>query len=146
MEFEKVVEILWTGGYDSTFRVVQLSHYPIKIKPYYLSDNRKSESYELNAIEKITELLKRKDDTKCQFLPLTIVSMSERIDGEHITQSYNKLLEKEFFGSQYDWLGRFAQEHKGIELSIHKDDKAMNIISQFGGGGAMGAEMPAPYC
>ena len=43
------VEIFWTGGYDSTFRVVQLSRMDVVIRPYYLSDNRIAESYEISA-------------------------------------------------------------------------------------------------
>ena len=35
-------------------------------------------------------------------------------------------------GSQYEWLGVFALEHKGIEISIHKDDKAIELISKHG--------------
>lgn len=39
---------------------------------------------------------------------------------------------KDYFGTQYDWLGRFAAAHKGIELSIHKDDKAIQLINKYG--------------
>ena len=34
---------LWTGGYDSSFRMVQLSKSNVMIQPYYLSDKRKCE-------------------------------------------------------------------------------------------------------
>ncbi len=74
-------EIFWTGGFDSTLRVVQLSRYPICIQPVYCtgvaSDIRKSEFYELRAIKQITELLRKKPETKAKILPLKIVSSSE---------------------------------------------------------------------
>ena len=53
----KIVEIFWTGGFDSTFRIVQLSRCNVTIQPYYISDNRKSEKNELKAIEQITNIL-----------------------------------------------------------------------------------------
>lgn len=127
-----VVEILWTGGYDSSFRIVQLSRLDIDIQPYYLSDNRKSEQNELKAILDITDALQKHPQTKCIFRPLIIVSMSQRIEDEKITQTYNRLLQTDFFGSQYDWLARFSKIHKGIELSIHQDDKAIILINKYG--------------
>ncbi len=70
-------EIFWTGGFDSTFRVVQLSRYPISIQPVYCTgvatDIRKSERYELRAIKQITQLLREKKETKAEILPLKVV-------------------------------------------------------------------------
>jgi len=57
---KKVIELLWSGGFDSSFRVTQLSMLPVIIQPYYLSDFRLSENMELNAIEEISKLLKQK--------------------------------------------------------------------------------------
>ena len=127
-----VVEILWTGGFDSTFRVVQLSKFEIEIQPYYLSDNRQSEKNELQAITDITELLKKHPNTRCDFRPLIYVSMASRVEDKKITDTYRRMLQKDFFGSQYDWLARFAKNHKGIELSIHQDDKAILLIKKYG--------------
>ena len=74
----KTYEIFWTGGFDSTFRVVQLSRYPIRIQPVYCTgiaaDMRKSEFYELRAIKQISALLRTKPETKAEILPLKIVS------------------------------------------------------------------------
>lgn len=85
-------EIFWTGGFDSTFRVVQLSRFPIRIQPVYCtgiaSDMKKSEYYELNAVKQITALLRTKPETKAEILPLKIVSTkkNERAekDPDHI--------------------------------------------------------------
>lgn len=132
MKRRKIVEIFWTGGYDSTFRIVELSRKKIDIQPYYISDNRQSEKEELNAINKITDLLKKHEDTKANFLDIIIIQKKARKEDEQITQIYNKLRKKEFFGSQYNWLASFALEHKGIELSVHQDDKAILLIEKYG--------------
>lgn len=75
-------EIFWTGGFDSTFRVVQLSRLPIRLQPVYCtgvaSDIRKSEYYELQAIKQIMELLRKKPETKAEILPPKIVSTEKR--------------------------------------------------------------------
>jgi len=128
----EVVEILWTGGFDSTFRVVQLSRLDVEIQPYYISDNRKSEKNELKAISDITALLEKHDHTHCKFRPLIYVDKTSWAADEEITKTYEKMLETDFFGSQYDWLARFAKEHKGIELSVHQDDKAILLINKYG--------------
>ena len=50
----KRVGILWTGGFDSTFRISQLSRCDVEIQPVYVYNNdRKSRQYELNAISEI---------------------------------------------------------------------------------------------
>lgn len=126
------VEVLVTGGFDSTFRLIQLSQCNVDIQLYYISDNRKSEKNELIAISKIIDLLKLNKNTCCSFQKLKVISVNERITDPLITEAYERMLKKDFFGSQYDWLGRFATAHKGIELSIHKDDKAIQLINKYG--------------
>ncbi|MCM1551800.1 MAG: 7-cyano-7-deazaguanine synthase [Butyrivibrio sp.] len=127
-----VVEIFWTGGFDSTFRVVQLSRREVFIQPYYLSDQRQSEENELKAVTDIMEALKKHPDTRCVFGEPVYVSVEERKENADVREAYQKLREKEFFGTQYEWLGVYAMEHKGIELSIHEDDKAVLLINKYG--------------
>lgn len=126
------IEVFWTGGFDSTFRVCQLSKKSVIIHPYYLSDNRLSESYELNAIEKIRDNLLNNPETKAIIEPIKYVSMEQRHSNSAITEAFRALRQKGYLGSQYEWLGVFAAEHKGIELSIHKDDKAIELINKLG--------------
>lgn len=128
----ETIEIFWTGGYDSTFRIVQLSRCDIVIQPYYLSDKRASEPYELDAIESIINILQKHSETRCTFRPLIIVDMKQRLENNEITETYSRILKNDFIGSQYDWLARFAIEHQGIELAIHQDDKAILLINKYG--------------
>jgi len=89
-------EIFWTGGFDSTFRVAQLSQLPIKLQPVFItgiaSDMRKSERYELRAIQQIYEQLKAKPTTKADLLPVKVV-YSKRNPPQHFdnTCSYTIL-------------------------------------------------------
>jgi len=95
----KRVSIFWTGGYDSSFRVCQLSRLNIEIQPYYLSDNRRSEKNELNAIREITEFLNALDETKATILPLEYVPKPDRDKDYNITKSYKTLRKQDFMGS-----------------------------------------------
>ena len=126
------VSIFWTGGYDSTFRICQLSRKNVTITPYYLSDNRVSEQMELKAIDKIRKKLVNNPNTVATLNPLQYVSKDSRKSDTNITNAFNKLLKQHFMGSQYEWLGIFALDHPGIELSIHKDDKAISLIHKHG--------------
>lgn len=132
--FKKEVEIFWTGGYDSTFRVVQLSRMDVVIRPYYLSDNRIAESYEIAAIEKATQLIRNHPDTKAELLDIVYVPVSDRpANNPEIKKAYENIFSKNWLGNQYVWLADFAKLHKGIELSIEKGTNPVRLIEQNGG-------------
>lgn len=128
----KTVEIFWTGGFDSSFRVCQLSRKPIIIQPYYLSDKRQSEPNELVAIKIITKKLRENKNTKAILNDIIYIPYDEKQTDTTLSEAYNTLRMQTFMGSQYEWLGAFAMEHKGIEMSIHKDDKAIELIAKHG--------------
>ena len=128
-----IVEILWTGGFDSTFRVCRLSRKDVTIRPYYLSSGaRESEKYELKAIDTIRNMLINNPSTKATIEPLVYVSHESQRQDETISKAFNTLRELDFMGTQYEWLSVFAADHKNIELSIHRDDKAIELISKHG--------------
>ena len=131
---EKCVEIFWTGGYDSTFRVVLLSRMDVTIRPYYLSDNRIAESYEISAIEKIIQLVRNHPDTKAELLDLVYVPFNDRPETDpEIKAAYDRIFSHNWLGNQYVWLATFAKEHKGIELSIEKGTNPVRLIEKHGG-------------
>lgn len=134
-EMQKV-NVLWTGGYDSSFRIVELSKKNVIIQPYYLSDNRASEEHELSAISRITSDVLNHPETKCIILPLLIFKTSEIRPDQDITNSYKAIRKVVPIGSQYDWLARFAKEHNidNLELTIEKaeSNKALMALESYG--------------
>lgn len=128
----KKVKILWTGGFDSSFRVTQLSRCDVEIEPYYLSDGRLSEEYELNAMAEITEYLEGLNETKAKFLPMVYLTLDELKKDDEITDALSKVLENDYLGGQYRYLGTFSKMYPGMELSVHKDDKAIMVIEKYG--------------
>ena len=116
------VKILWTGGFDSSFRMVQLSRYPVTIQPYYLCDNRLSEQKELEAMAAITSDIQNHPETKCKILPLIKSKVSDIQPDKTITEAYQRLYKIFLIGSQYEWLSRFAKENQGLELCLEKSE------------------------
>jgi 7-cyano-7-deazaguanine synthase len=128
------VNVLWTGGMDSSFTMIKLSRCNVEIQPYYLCDNRDSEKFELNAIAQITDDIEKHPETRCIMLPLIKLSTSEIEKDSSITSAYERLSRTTKIGSQYDWLARFAKTTEGLELSLEKSDnsKALSCIMKYG--------------
>lgn len=123
--------MLWTGGFDSTFRISQLSRFNIEIQPFYmLNPERKSRQNELDAMAEIMEMLKESNQTKAKFLPLQIIPKDEYLDDEIILQAYNSIRKTDFIGTQYVFLSEFSRQHPGIELSVH--DNVIELIQREG--------------
>ena len=113
------INIFWTGGFDSTFRICQLSLFDIEIQPFYIEVGRKSMTQELKAISRITEYIINKDTTKCKLLPLRIINSKEILPDKRITDSFKVIYNAARIGTQYDWLARFAhQMNMKLELGF----------------------------
>jgi len=130
------VKILWTGGFDSSLRMAQLSKFNIAIQPYYLIDSkyRRSVKNELDAIAEITNDILAHPETKCTIMPLVKIEVSELQPDRKISEAYQRLRRKELIGSQYNWLARFAKTNPGLELCIEPgiSAKARNCILKLG--------------
>ncbi len=125
----KTVNVLWTGGLDSTYRVLELSRTDVTIQPYYLAYVNPSTKYEIRAIRQITKVILSRPETKCTLLPLKVVQASRIKANTEITSAWDKLHGLYQLGSQYDWIARFAAQNElTLELGIEKDDKESTIV------------------
>lgn len=123
------VQLLWTGGWDSTFRLLQLLLVlKREVQPFYLiHTNRPSTLAELRAMEEIRcILISRYPDTASRLHSLRLFFVSDVAPNDDISQSYQQILAIRPLGIQYDWLARFClmNDIQGMELSIHKGDTA----------------------
>lgn len=134
----KKVNVLWTGGWDSTFRIMQLSTKKVTIQPYYLKDNRQSEKIELDTIREITEIVRNRASTNCVLEDVISIRVSEVQADDQITEAYRKLFlqfkneNRLNLGSQYEWLARFAKSIGTLDLSIEKGTKPIVAIEHYG--------------
>ena len=122
-ETTKYVELLWTAGLDSTFRLVELSRKSgVEIQPYYIKGDRKSTQTEIEHMYKILDVLHAKKDTVATINNPIIIEKSSLTMDPEILNAHTEFSKHTWIGSQYRYLGSFARAHKGLELSIEKTD------------------------
>jgi len=129
-----LVNMLWTGGFDSSYRMIQLSKLDVTIQPYYLCDNRRSEQLELNAISAITADIRMHPKTICTILPLITSKVIDIEPDSEITEAFQRLYNETEIGSQYEWLSRFAKTVDGLEICLEQSEngKAYKCIMNNG--------------
>ncbi|NLI54044.1 MAG: hypothetical protein GX417_06915 [Clostridiales bacterium] len=125
--------VLWTGGWDSTFRVLELAIIKKEVvQPHYILDNeRASTPQELQAMEQIKELMIRKFPyTKDLILDHRFMNKNDIPPNETISQDFDKLLSMSHLGAQYEWLGRYADSNglNDLELCIENGGGLASII------------------
>lgn len=121
--------ILWTGGWDSTFRVLDLVLLKNKeVQPYYVVDpGRKSTKLELETMSKIKNMVAEVSPGKENLIKdLIIINKDQAPEDLAFTSLYRELYKITYLGPQYDWLGRCVKKLglNNLELCVHKDDKA----------------------
>ncbi|MBR0141901.1 MAG: hypothetical protein IJM19_06620 [Ruminococcus sp.] len=133
----ETVRILWTGGWDSTYRLVELSMRNIHIVPVYILDKgRKSRNIEISTMRKILSALRNKKGTQAEIDDVKIINMDKIPLNESITKAFNELSETVKLGSQYEWIGRLSAVYKGLEIGIEKPhgeySGCMTVIQKYG--------------
>lgn len=127
-----VATVLWTSGWDSTYRVAHLLLVEGRtVQPWYVHDeDRRSSKREFAAQARIRSALIAKDPTIADRLRPTIVHRLSQIPANpQITAKWQELYRRSFLGTQYDWLARLAAaQDVTLELSIHVDDTAHGFL------------------
>ncbi len=120
------IKLLWTGGWDSTYRLLHLLLLEKKmVQPYYIVDHeRKSTENEFDAMEVIKkDLLKKFPQTK-NLLRATITGYRNQIKANpEITRKWQQLSCEVKLGRQYDWLARYADQHGLSDLELGHEKK-----------------------
>jgi hypothetical protein len=126
------VDVLWTAGWDSTFRVADLLlRHRCTVQPWYVLDSwRRSTPVEIRTQAAIRAALSDMDAAMAdQLLPTRFVRIEDIPADAVIAAQFQSLLGKSFLGSQYNWLARLAKsEEVMLELSIHRDDRAHGFL------------------
>jgi hypothetical protein len=131
-----LVPLLWTGGWDSTFRLLQLLLLERRgVQPYYLIDaDRASTGAEMRAMKDIKmRLFHEHPHTKGLLPRVEYTEVSEIEPDREITEAFRAVAAKSPLGSQYDWIARFCQQRgiQGIELCVHRDDTAHAVLESI---------------
>ncbi len=134
----ETVKIFWTGGWDSTFRVLQLVLLEKrKVQPYYIIDpNRKSTNAEIKTMNTIKDqLFLNYPSTKELLLPTVVGNVANIRENQEITNAYQRILERQELGSQYEFLARYCLQEgiDHIEIAVEKGPAVLlfNVIQSF---------------
>ncbi|MBY7144598.1 7-cyano-7-deazaguanine synthase [Virgibacillus sp. NKC19-3] len=126
-------KVLWTGGWDSTFRVLDLVlNKKVNIQPYYIIDeNRPSTYMEFKTMDRIIDMIKEMDESaSCRIMERIDIRKKDISDNSNITKSYRRLADRSHLGAQYDWLARYTNSLgiNDLELCVHTDDTVEGFI------------------
>ena len=136
------VNLLWSGGWDSTFRLLYLVLIEKRcVQPYYIIDiQRLSTLHELRAMHAIREEVTKRNPQLADLIkPTIIVSIHDIKPDPDITAKFNRLREKlpKPIGPQYEWFARFAKRWKipnielCVEFSEHAPNTLVNLLSKY---------------
>lgn len=140
------VNLLWTGGWDSTFRLLQLLLvHRVPVVPHYLVDStRASTQIELQTMARIGDHLREAYPYTRELLqPLRVAAVAGVKEDPEIAGALREIRKRTFIGSQYAWLPAFCKHNAiaDMELGVHVDDKVQALLRPF----AMGFEHPHGY-
>lgn len=117
----EIVNLLWTGGWDSTFRLLQLSEKEVEIKIFYFIDKkRKSASIEIKRMQKILEEIKNLKNSKAKINNINYIevdTIKNEMKNKKITDASKYLVEKYKIGTQYEWFALFCN-YSNIDMEI----------------------------
>lgn len=127
----RINNVLWTGGWDSTFRILYLVIVnKVHVQPYYIVDPfRWSLVHELKSMSKIKKMLRKRYPNVSKLLLDTIFfDRTDIREDREIANSYSGLRNK--LGGQYEWLSMWAKQvgMKDVELVIEKTDSQIGCL------------------
>ncbi|TKR30213.1 hypothetical protein FCE95_08715 [Luteimonas gilva] len=130
------VNLLWTGGWDSTFRLLQLLlQHRFEVAPIYLQDGtRASTQTELETMARIGRRLREEHPhTRGLLQPVRIADAAEAEEDADIESALREVRKRVYIGSQYGWLASFCKRNGilDVELCVHVDDKVQALLRDF---------------
>ena len=128
-------KLFWTGGWDSTFRLLQLVLVEKKpVQPYYLIDpNRQSLRNEIKARRDIKDrLFKEYPHTRDLILPTFYYEVGDIKDDEDLLEAYHVFRQFKVLETQYLWLSLFCKQMGlfDMELCVEGVDYSIKSVER----------------
>jgi hypothetical protein len=130
------VHLLWTGGWDSTFRLLELLLlHRLPVVPHYVADpTRASTQTELETMARIGDYLRATHPrTRALLQPVQVAAIGDVPPDAESIEALREIRTRLFIGDQYAWLPAYCR-HVGIddmELGVHVDDKVQALLRDF---------------
>lgn len=121
-----IVHLFWTGGWDSTFRLLQLIFLEkAQVQPHYIIRGEPSSGQEVQTIIKIRKKLRRNFPKIAELLlPVKFIDVRSLPENKKIAERHEKLTTTQKVNSQYLHLAKYCYQEnlQDVELSILKRD------------------------
>ena len=117
--------LLWTGGWDSTYRLLWLLLVEGRhVEPIYLLDEgRRSLKVELRTMQHLRERLAQlHPQTRALLLPTWQVRVAGLEPDAEITDAFHRVLRRYAIGTQYEWLARFCRQYEVHDVEMGSED------------------------
>ena len=133
---KKRFNLFWTGGFDSTFRLIELLHNPFaEVQPYYITCHtdiaRVNMSAEMESHQKIVALIPNHKELVGTLLPVKYIDISDIPKDSTVSNDYNEQCKNPLYldhSYQFDWMARLAKHIvPNIECGVQKDDPIIFI-------------------
>jgi len=126
--------IFWTGGWDSTFRLISLIiANKGEIQPYYIVNyaDRRSTRIEIRCMDKIRKILNKEYPvSKGTLLPTEYIKAENVKPNSVLSTYYKNLRMRGWYGKQYELLSRFADQSgiADIEFTVEKETSIHKLL------------------
>jgi hypothetical protein len=130
------VNILWTGGWDSTFQLLQLLLIrKTMVTPFYLIDaERPSTGKELQTMKRIKErLFKDYPHTRELIQPGRFYAVEDIAPDAEITAAFDAICKEHHLGVQYEWFARFCKQQglADMQMGIQHGGRIHHLLKQM---------------
>lgn len=127
-----VHQVLWTGGWDSTYRVADLLLvHRRSVQPWYVVDpERRTAAREQTAMAELAEAMAQLDPAvRDLLLPVRTIALADLPDDDAVTAAVQRVGAQAPMGSQYSWLPRLVAlaGWQVLEFS-HEDDGRYKLV------------------
>jgi hypothetical protein len=115
------VNLLWTGGWDSTFQLLRLLLInKNQVTPYYLIDEERPSTFmEIRALKRIKDrLLKEYPHIRELLNPTNFFAVADISPDSEITQAYHAIHKETYMAPQNEFLARFCKQIGITDMQI----------------------------
>jgi len=134
-EDQEVIDLFWTGGWDSTFRLLQILLIENKkVRPHYMIWGGESIGKAIETMQSIrSKLFSDYPDTQKRLLPIEYFDGLALKANDDITNAHKIVGENNFVSIQYEKLARYCNQstYNNIEIGIEKDSRSQELIDDY---------------
>lgn len=132
----EAVHLLWTGGWDSTYRLLYLLWEGKQVQPHYILDpHRPSSGHELRAMEAISASIKQEAERlPGTLLPTEISEKASSVQNKKVQEAYNAIVQTMYIGDQYMWLADYCETRgiEGMEIGVEENPIILKAVNSVG--------------